>query len=193
MDAFLPGPRIAPEGMMRVEGIEMRDRFQQAYTFQEFLESAEPHRELWQQIANRAVVSEDILEAARSIPGQWHFLALVEDWCSDGVSSIPFLARLAEDVPGFDLRILRRDENPDLMDAHLTGGSRSIPVIMVLDDEFREVGWWGPRPASLQDLFLRELVMLSKEERARGLRAWYARDKGASMLRELLALVPVTV
>jgi len=171
----------------------MRDRFAEALTFQEFLETVENHRELWQQLATRAVVSKDILGASRSVPGRWHLLALIEDWCSDGVNSLPFVARLVDAVPGLDLRVLRRDENPDLMDAHLTGGARSIPVIMILDDEFREVGWWGPRPAPLQDLFLREFKDLPKEERARNLRAWYARDKGASMLRELLALLTVPV
>lgn len=171
----------------------MRDRFEEAQTFQEFLETVESHREFWQQMATRAVVAEDILEAGRSIPGRWHLLALMEDWCSDGANSLPFVARLADAVPGLDLRILRRDENPDLMDAHLTGGSRSIPVIMILDDEFREVGWWGPRPEPLQDLFLREFKVLPKEERAKKLRAWYARDKGASVLRELLASLPVSI
>jgi hypothetical protein len=52
---------------------------------------------------------------------------LSEDWCGDAVNSVPYLARLAELAPNLDLRVLARDENPDLMDAHLTRGSRSIP------------------------------------------------------------------
>jgi hypothetical protein len=56
----------------------MRDRFEQAHTFQEFLDSVVSHREFWHQLADRAVVSEATLEAARSIPGRWHLLALVE-------------------------------------------------------------------------------------------------------------------
>ena len=67
----------------------------------------------------------------------------------------PYLARLQEALPNFELRVLSRDENPDLMDAHLTNGTRSIPVVMILDQEFREVAWWGPRPRPLQELFHR--------------------------------------
>lgn len=171
----------------------MRDRFEKADTFQEFLETVVSHRELWHQLTRRARVPDEILRAARSIPGQWHLLALTEDWCFDGVNALPVVARLAEAVPGLNLRVLRRDENPDLMDTHLTRGTRSIPVIMVLNDEYREVGWWGPRPAPLQELFLKDLKTLPKEERARKLRAWYARDKGTSMLSEILALVPIPV
>ena len=36
------------------------------------------------------------------------------------------------------------------MDQYLTNGSRSIPIVIVLDDDFRELGHWGPRPAELQ-------------------------------------------
>ena len=43
------------------------------------------------------------------------------------MNTVPYLARLAESVPNIDMRLLTRDENPDLMDAHLNGTSRSIP------------------------------------------------------------------
>jgi hypothetical protein len=179
-------------GIVSVEET-MRDRFEQAMTFEEFLEGAHYHRDLWRQLFDRARVPQDLLAAARSIRGRWRLLVLTEDWCGDGVNSIPVLARLAETVPQLDLRVLRRDEHPDLMDAHLTGESRSIPVVMILDHDYREVAWWGPRPGPLQDLFVRELKTLPKEERARRFRAWYARDKGRTVLREIMARIPVPV
>jgi hypothetical protein len=89
-----------------------------------------------------------------------------------------------------DLRVLARDQNLDLMDAHLTNGGRAIPVVMILDEMYREVGWWGPRPDPLQDYFLRELRPLPKEERYPHLRAWYARDRGMTSLTELLDRIP---
>jgi hypothetical protein len=45
-------------------------------------------------------------ETAESIAGCWHFLVLAEDWCEDAVHVSPFLARLEEASPHFDLRIL---------------------------------------------------------------------------------------
>ena len=171
----------------------MKDRFEQAMSFEEFVHGANNHQDLWRRLYGRAGVPQDLLAAALSVPGRWRLLTLAEDWCGDGVNSLPFLARLADAVPQLDLRVLRRDENPDLMDAHLTGGSRSIPVVMILDEDYREVAWWGPRPGPLQDLFLRELRALTKEERARRLRAWYARDQGRTVLREIMARIPVSV
>ena len=79
------------------------------------------------------------------------------------------------------------------MESHLTDGSRSIPIVMILDEEFREVAWWGPRPVPLQELFHREIKHLPKEERFPKLRAWFARDRGRTTLREILSRIPGTV
>ena len=171
----------------------MRDRFQKAETFQDFLANVEELRTLWHQLYERAQLPVEALEEARLLPGRWHLLALGEDWCGDGAQTLPYLARLQEALPNFELRVLSRDENPDLMDAHLTNGTRSIPVVMILDQEFREVAWWGPRPRPLQELFHRELRLLPKEERFPKLRAWYARDKGKTTLTEILTRIPVMV
>jgi hypothetical protein len=171
----------------------MRDRFQKAETFREFLDSVQVHQNLWYQIYERARLPQEALDAAGWISGRWHFLVLAEDWCGDAVHILPYLARLEETFPQFRLRILSRDENPALMNSHLTNGTRSIPVIMVLDEEFQEVAWWGPRPQPLQELFLREIKPLPKEEPFPIIRAWFARDRGRTTLREILNRIPVTV
>jgi hypothetical protein len=57
----------------------------------------------------------------------------------------------------------------------------------VLDEEFREIGHWGPRPAELQAWFLANREM-PKQERYPLIRRWYARDRGESVLREVLGL-----
>ena len=100
----------------------MKERYLAATDFRSYLESVGKNKELWHAIYERASISPEILDEARRIPGTWHMLALSEDWCGDAVNLLPVLARLAEQVPGLDLRLLSRDQNPDLMDAHLTGG-----------------------------------------------------------------------
>ena len=102
------------------------------------------------------------------------------------VNTVPVVARLAATTPGLDLRILARDENHDLMDTHLTGTSRSIPVVMALDERFAEHGWWGPRPTELQQWFYETGRQLPKDERLRVMRGWYARDRGISTLNEVV-------
>jgi membrane-associated protease RseP (regulator of RpoE activity) len=129
----------------------MAARFASGASFHEFLKSVSALHP-WQALYDRARVPDDLLERARDVRGVWHLLALSEDWCGDGANTLPYLARLAEALSTLELRILARDAHPDLMDRHLTGSARAIPVVIILDEAFREVGWWGPRPAPLQDL-----------------------------------------
>jgi hypothetical protein len=172
----------------------MKERFEKAQTFQQFIEEETPDSKFpWQDFYRRARVPEEFLERASELERSWHLLVLCEEWCGDGANILPHLARFAEATPRLQLRVLPRDENLDIMDAHLTGGSRSIPIVLILDEDFHEVGWWGPRPGALQDLFLKEIKELPNEERYPKLRAWYARDRGRTTLQEIMDRIPMPV
>lgn len=75
------------------------------------------------------------------------------------------------------------------MNAHLTGSSRAIPVVLVLDEDYRKIGWWGPRPDQLQRWTLGEARAWSKEDRYRETRRWYEGDHGHSAMHELLGVL----
>ncbi|MCC6931516.1 MAG: thioredoxin family protein [Gemmatimonadaceae bacterium] len=165
------------------------DRFAAAPDFPAFLSQIRENVEMWPAVHRTARIPEELVARGREIPGQWKLVALVEDWCGDAVNVIPVLARLVEQLPNFELKLLERDENPDLMDAHLTDGTaRAIPIVIVYDSAFREVGWWGPRPAELQRWFKTEGQSLEKGERYKQARTWYARDRGRSTLEEVLEI-----
>jgi thiol-disulfide isomerase/thioredoxin len=132
-----------------------------------------------------ATVSPESVERLRHVAGDCRLLALSEDWCGDCVSVLPVVARLAEQA-GIAFRVLSRDANTDLMDAHQTSRTMSIPVIMILDDQLRELGWWGPRPAALQRWYRNEALFLPGPERSRRKRAWYARDRGRTVVSEVV-------
>ena len=167
----------------------LRDRFSAAIPFTQFVQNAEANREMWQAMERRVRVPQELLDRVREIPDQWYLLVLLEDWCGDAVNTIPAIAALAEAAPNLELRVLGRDTNPDLMDAHLTHGSRSIPVVIVLDENFKEIGWWGPRPVELQAWVRFEGTALSKEERYKEVRRWYVRDRCESTLGEIVDLL----
>jgi len=169
--------------------ITMRERYLGAPEFEEMLASATKNADLWAAVWRRTVVPEEFVQRAAALGGAWHLLVLSEDWCGDAVNTVPVVARLAELAPNTDLRVLARDENLDLMDAHLTGTSRSIPVVIALDEEFNERGWWGPRPAALQQWVLGPGQQLEKDVRYREIRSWYARDKGRTTLEEVVGMM----
>ena len=165
------------------------ERFERAPTFEEYLETVDRNRELWHAVHERARPPDELVRAAREIRGLRRLVALSEDWCGDAVNTLPVVARLAEAV-GWDFRVLSRDANPDLMDAHLTNGrSRSIPVVIVYDEDLREIGWWGPRPREIQSWVLSEGLAMPSPERYKVVRRWYAKDKGRTTLLELLEVL----
>jgi hypothetical protein len=167
--------------------ITMRERYLGAPEFDEMLATAETNADLWTAVWRRATVPDEYLQRVARLEGAWHLLVLSEDWCGDAVNIVPVVARLAELSPNLDVRVLARDHHLDLMDAHLTGTSRSIPVVMLLDEAYRERGWWGPRPAELQAWVLGPGRALDAEARYRHVRGWYARNAGRSTLDEVVA------
>jgi hypothetical protein len=164
----------------------LKDRFFAGETFTEFLAKPKKYKELWDGLYKRAVVPEAVLLRAKTLTQPMHLLVLSEEWCGDSINTLPLVAKLVEAMPEVDMRILERDKNLDLMDTHLTGRSRSIPAIMLLDGDYREHGWWGPRPQPLQEWVIREGLALPKDERYKEVRTWYARDHGVTSLTELL-------
>jgi len=165
-------------------------RYAGALTFAEMVDAAGTNVALWRAVHAHARVPPDVLARVKALGGRWRLLVLNEAWCGDSVNTVPLMARLAELAPNVELRLLARDRNLDLMDAHLTNGSRSIPVVIVLDEHFEERGWWGPRPAELQAWVLGpEGQALEKPERYREVRRWYARDRGVTTLAELVVLM----
>ncbi len=167
----------------------LAERFAQGSSFEGLLARPKENSVLWNALYGRAAISPEIAGRLRNLRGRWHLLVLNEDWCGDSVNILPYVARLADAHPGIELRILGRDDNPDLMNAHLTGSSKSIPVVIVYDEQFREIGWWGPRPRELQKWVLTEGLALPKPDRYRHIRTWYARDHGATIVSEILAII----
>jgi len=170
----------------------LAERYEAAQDWPTYLAGTVKNHDLWTAIDRHVEIGADRVDAARAAAlegGVRYVLALSEDWCGDAVNILPWVARLIGMMPGVDIRILSRDANPDLMDAHLTGTSRSIPVVILYDEQFNELGWWGPRPSELQAFVLGTGLTLPKDERYREVRTWYARDKGQSILAEITALM----
>jgi hypothetical protein len=162
--------------------------WEQALPFERYVAESSAHRALWEGVYRLARTPAWALEA---IPddASIRLLVLAEDWCGDASNTVPIVARLAERSPGLELRVLRRDEHPGLMDRYLTNGSRSIPIIIALDRDCRELGHWGPRPTQLQAFVLANKAAVPKAELYPEVRRWYARDRGETTLHEVLALL----
>jgi hypothetical protein len=119
------------------------------------------------------------------------WLVISEWWCGDSSQILPVLNAMAQCSNGkIDLKMIYRDEHPMLMDAHLTNGSRSIPKLLILNENYQLLADWGPRPAEAQKL----VKQLKSHPDTAGnyseaLHLWYARDKQAAIVGEILKLI----
>jgi thioredoxin family protein len=169
--------------------IDFASLWDRALPYHQFVQEATNNRDLWTGMYRIARIPEWAVNEARSTGTKHHLLVIAEDWCGDGTNTIPYLAKLADLSRSQELRILRRDEHPEVMDQYLTDGARAIPIVIVLDREFEELGHWGPRPEALQAWVRVASKTADKARLYPRVRRWYATDKGGSTLREVLALL----
>jgi hypothetical protein len=169
--------------------IDLAAAWSDAIPYARFMADVSDVHPLWQSVYRTAVIPDWARERAARLARPVRLLAIVEGWCGDGGSTIPVLAKLADLTARLEVRVIRRDEHPAVMDRYLTNGARAIPIVVALDDAGRERGHWGPRPAELQAWVVAHKEELPPTERFREVRRWYARDRGASVLREILDLL----
>src|SRR2546423_13551913 len=118
-----------------------RERYYSGESFQDFLARPTVSHELWIALAQRVVIPVEFCTRVEALGGEWHLLVLSEDWCGDAVNIVPIVARLAGSGDNIDMRILARDRNLDIMDAHLTHRkTRPIPVVILFKDKVEESG-----------------------------------------------------
>jgi hypothetical protein len=136
-------------------------------------------------------LSGSLLSLLSQLPEKTHWLVITEPWCGDAAQSLPALAAMAEASAGkIDLRILYRDQNPELMEAFLHRGTRAIPRLIQLDNDYRVTGTWGPRPQEAQLLVQRlKQDPATADTYGQCLHKWYAQDKQQAIQAEFTALL----
>lgn len=148
-----------------------------------------------QRLNKKITIDEELKLAVDDLqtPQTWYILT--EAWCGDAAQNIPVIAALALSNPMITVKLLLRDENPEIMDAYLTNGGRSIPKLIAVDEEFNELFTWGPRPAPAQEMLTEYKAnpVKSYKEFSEDIQRWYIADKTASIQKELKVLLEAVV
>ncbi|MCB0704459.1 MAG: thioredoxin family protein [Saprospiraceae bacterium] len=140
-------------------------------------------------------LTEDQIDFFSTLPGKFKWLVITEGWCGDASAILPILNQLAKLNKQIELRITLRDEHPTLMDQFLTNGSRSIPVLIVMDTQGQVIGSWGPRPKEAQDILIqmKQDPLVIQADINIALQKWYAKDKGRTTIEEVQQLLKAPV
>lgn len=128
------------------------------------------------------------------VPEKWYWLVITEAWSGDAAQNIPIIEKMAAVSENIELKLLLRDENPALMDQYLTHGGRSIPMLICIrQEDFAELGVWGPRPEPAQKLVtdFKANPFGTQEEFVQSLHNWYAKDRGKTIQEEFMHLLEI--
>ena len=125
------------------------------------------------------------------LPVTW--LVITEGWCGDAAHVLPVLNHMSELSFKPKLKIILRDEHPELMDKYLTNGARSIPKVLAVDKNGEVVSMWGPRPSSAQkiveDYKNGESEYASYDELSVALQKWYHYNKYTQFESEIVDFI----
>jgi hypothetical protein len=134
------------------------ERIEQGPAIQDYLRGMTKNPEQAEENYRHFRLTEDERAFLENIGIPMRVLVLAEDWCGDAVRYIPVMARMAEAAGNWDVRVLYRDQNPDLAGRWLKdGGFRAIPVFVFYDMDGNELTYFIEKPPAVYGL----------EERAR--------------------------
>ncbi len=124
------------------------ERYEQALPIDDYLaQMTQNHDSCMANIQGTVITEEDRQFWGAHPP---HVLILTEEWCIDSTQFVPVLTRLSREVPGIEIRVLKRDENKDLAEHYRRkDGYQAIPVFILFDENMREFGFLIERPAKV--------------------------------------------
>lgn len=137
-------------------------------------------------------ISQDLETQIKGFYGKVTWLVILESWCGDAAHVTPVLNKIAELNENIDLKIVLRDDNEDLMNAFLTNGNKSVPKLIMIDDESGDVlNTYGPRPSQATSYVNQYKAMYGKltQEFKEDLQRWYNKDKGQNIIEDITEML----
>jgi len=125
-----------------------RRHFDQAIEYEEFLEKEDQsHAERWRETMSRLPdLTPEQVERLKGYSRELNVLVYGGIWCGDCVRQGPMLKKIAGVIgPQMSLRFIDRAASEELQDELRILGALRVPVIVILSEDFWEVGRFGDR------------------------------------------------
>lgn len=168
----------------------LRSVYEAGHEWDEFYARVDRRREVWSRTWTHAVVPADLQARAQQAGGPWRILVITEPGCSDSANSVPYIARLVDETPGLELRLVSSTVGRQWLEAHRsTDGRAATPTVLVLDQDFSIRGCWIEQPVALQAIWLPVVARGTMSEELDTKMTWYAEDKGREILREFIEML----
>ena len=189
--AVAPGvAAAAPAGCLPAADSTLMALFGSGQTFPDFLAAAKARREGWLGKADSARVDEALVARAKAVGGTWHLLVVAIDACGDSMNNVPYLAKLAELVPGIDLRIVLPVQGRPVQDTHRSlDGRTATPTFVLLDAAGNDAGCIVELPRPIRDWAHGVRGRVSSDSLHAGIRSFYAANRGVAITTEAVEML----
>ena len=135
-------------------------------------------------------LDEEVKQKVKTIENKVTWVVLTEGWCGDAAQNIPIINKIAEENENIELKLVLRDENPELINEFLTNGNQSIPKLIQIEDG-KVTKKWGPRPSIATKMiadYKAEHGVVDAEIK-KDLQLWYNKDKGLNTVDDIMELL----
>lgn len=131
--------------------IDWKTWFEKGLPYDEFIGkyANDTERERWQGAYDRIQLTAEQEELLKGFVREMNVLVVAATWCGDCVNQVPIFQRFAEVSDRINVRLLERDEVPELRDALKINGGARIPVVVFLSEDYFECARYGERVLSL--------------------------------------------
>ncbi|MGB2225013.1 MAG: thioredoxin family protein [Polaribacter sp.] len=136
-------------------------------------------------------LSEDTILRLQKLDKKQLWLVLTEGWCGDAAQNLPVIEKMAKQSSHIELRLILRDENPEVMNLFLTNGAQAIPKLISFDEDLNVLFTWGARPSIATQMVADYKAKHGKldPEFKKNLQVWYNKDKGGNLQSDFVALI----
>ncbi len=194
--AVLLSVAIAAASAGSALGGDLETLYQNGEDFATYVDWMIEEDEIWKRNRIEATIPADVAYTAQRIPGQWRLLIVSEELCLDAQNTVPYLAALADSMPGLELRVVDSAKGRQVTESRRTPDDRgATPTVVILDETGADAGCWIERPAALGTFYMENKPATGNADSAARDRLrteyikWYKRDAGATTLREVVALL----
>ena len=135
-------------------------------------------------------LSDQTIQKLKEINSVQNWIVITEPWCGDASHIVPFIELMSRENDLISVSYELRDSEPFRIDNYLTNGSKSIPILVIQDENGNDLGVFGPRPEECQEFFMSEKEKGADFEGLKiALQKWYNTDKGVQIQKEIISLI----
>jgi len=159
------------------------------YDQQVYLEYVKLNKSRINRWLKKDIITDETKEVFSSITSPQKWILITEPWCGDAAHSSPLIQMMAELSDNIELEVQLRDTD-SIIDDYLTNGGKSIPKLVVRDEQGNDLFTWGARPKECQEMVMEmKSTNLSPQAKNMRIQQWYNKDKGLTIQKEFLDLL----